>query len=592
MAELGNNLVDMFGRTVERMGDAPFLWAKRDGTYVARSWRSVADDVRAIANALVHLGLRPGERVLLVSENRPEWCIADLAIMAAGGVTVPAYTTNTVDDHAHLLEDSEASMVVCSGKTLAKRLLPAIGRTRIARMVISLEPLENAASIPASIILWQDALRLGEASRTLPAASAELTRNSLACLIYTSGTGGRPKGVMLSHGNLMANVEGAMDLLERIGLGDDVFLSFLPLSHSYEHTAGQMFPIAIAAQIYYAEGTETVRTNLLEARPTILTCVPRLYEVLRQRISNEVNRQGGLKAKLLFKAIELGRRRIEGQPLSLLDRVIDMILERLVRDKIRARFGGRLKAMVSGGAPLNYDVGMFFLALGLPLLQGYGQTEAAPVISVNTPFKIKLDAVGPPVKGVEVKIAEDGEILVAGAMVMQGYWKDPEGTRHALRDGWLHTGDVGRLDEDGYLKITDRKKDIIVVSGGDNISPQRIEGMLGLRPEIGQAVIFGNGKPYIVALIVPNAEFAKQFARDNNVSAELKTLVQHDGFKKALAEAVAATNTQLSQIERIRRWYLVSEPFTTENGLMTPSLKVRRSMVQARYETQIDDLYG
>ena len=591
MTGLAGNLVEMFETTARQKGDAPFLWSKQAGSYRSISYDQVATDVRHLARALVQLGLDPGDRVLLVSENRPEWCIADLAIMAAGGITVPAYTTNTVDDHAHLLADSRAKLVICSGRSLAKRLLPAIVQTAIAQTVLFMEPLAEVGSLPVSAFTWNNALALGMRAAPL-ADGVPADPDATACLIYTSGTGGRPKGVMLSHRNIMTNVDGATDLLRTIGLADEVFLSFLPLSHSYEHTGGQFFPIALGAQIYYAEGTETVRTNLLEARPTIMTCVPRLYEVLRQRISAEVQRQGGLKARLFAKAQELGRRRYEQGRLGAIDAIADYVLDRLVRDKVRGRFGGRLKALVSGGAPLNADVGMFFHSLGLPLLQGYGQTEAAPVIAVNPPGAVRLDTVGRPLKGVQVEIAEDGEIMVAGDMVMKGYWDDEEATRHVLRDGWLHTGDVGTLDADGYLTITDRKKDIIVVSGGDNVSPQRVEGILGLRPEIAQVVVFGDRKPYLVALIIPEPEFARKFAKERNRTSDLVQLVRDVDFRKVMAEAVKSANEGLSSIERIRRWQLVHEPFTTENGLMTPTLKLRRSLIYARFETQIFDLYN
>ncbi|WP_027133590.1 AMP-dependent synthetase/ligase [Geminicoccus roseus] len=591
MTELGRSLVEMFQRTVQRKGDAPFLWSKQSGIYQPISYREVAMDVQHLARALAQLGLEPGDRVVLVSENRPEWCIADLAIMSAGGITVPAYTTATVDDHAYLLAHSGAKLVICSGRSLAKRLLPAIEQTeKAAKTVLFMEPLDEVGALPVSAFTWKDALALGMRAAPLP-DRPPAEPDDIACLIYTSGTGGRPKGVMLTHRNIMANVEGARALLATIGLGDEVFLSFLPLSHSYEHTAGQFFPIALGAEIYYAEGTETIRTNLLEARPTILTCVPRLYEVLRQRISSEVQRQGGVKAKLFAKTLELGRKKYQDGRLGMVDMVLDRILDRLVRDKVRARFGGRLKAMVSGGAPLNQDVGMFFHALGLPMLQGYGQTEASPVIAVNPPGKVRLDTVGPPLEGVRIEIAPDGEILVAGNMVMKGYWQDEAASQAALRDGWLHTGDVGQLDPDGYLKITDRKKDIIVVSGGDNVSPQRVEGILGLQPEIGQVVVYGDGRPYLVALIVPEPEFVKRFAKERGKPAELAVLVKDDEFRQAVAEGVGRANRELSAIERIRRWHLLHEPFTTENSLMTPSLKLRRSLIYAKFESQISDLY-
>ncbi len=371
-----------------------------------------------------------------------------------------------------------------------------------------------------------------------------------------------------------------------------MFLSFLPLSHAYEHTAGQFLPIAMGAQIYYAEGAETLSANLTEARPTILTCVPRLYEVLRQRIVGGVQRQGGYRARLFDLALELGRRRYHRGGLPPHLAVIDLLLERLVRSKVRERFGGRLKAMVSGGAPLNLDVGLFFHALGLPVLQGYGQTEASPVISANLPGRAKLDTVGPALDGVELKIAEDGEILVRGDLVMRGYWKDADATAQALRDGWLHTGDIGALDADRYLTITDRKKDMIINSGGDNIAPARVEGVLLLEPEIGQVLICGDRRPHLVALIVPHQEFVRNFARTHRCEPDLGELASNTEFKAAIGEAVRRTNAALSPIERVRRFAIMPEAFSVENGFMTPTLKLRRHLIVNAHQQLIESLYG
>ena len=352
-------------------------------------------------------------------------------------------------------------------------------------------------------------------------------------------------------------------MLETLGLGDgEVFLSFLPLSHAYEHTAGQFLPMAVGAQIYYADGLEALASNFVEVRPTIVACVPRLYEVMRQRILRMTARQPGLKAKLFAKTVALGSKAYEHpEAMSLAERMFDRLLDKLVRDAVRARFGGRIKALVSGGAPLNYDVGLFFTALGVQLFQGYGLTECSPVISVNGPGQTKLHTVGRPIPGMEVKIADDGEILARGPSVMRGYWRDESGTAQVLRDGWLHTGDVGVIDQDGFLQITDRKKDIIVNSGGDNIAPQRVEGVLALQPEIGQVIVYGDGQPHLVALIVPDAEFAKGYARQHELQPDLDELVQHKDFERAIGEAVARANESLSVIERVRHFRLMAEAF-------------------------------
>ncbi len=375
---------------------------------------------------------------------------------------------------------------------------------------------------------------------------AELSPEDTACLIYTSGTGGVPKGVMLSHRNIIGNCRGAYRLLEQLGLGDEVFLSFLPLSHSYEHTAGLMFPISIGAEIYFAEGADTLAANLLEARPTIMTAVPRLYETMHQRIRLGIQREHGLKRRLFEKAVATGRKRLAGERLGLGERLLDPVLDRLVRHKVRARFGGRLKAMISGGAPLNPEIGGFFLALGVRLLQGYGQTEAAPVIACNPPDRIRIDTVGPALDGVEIRIAEDGEILVRGDNVMKGYWNDPEATARTLVEGWLHTGDIGALDPDGFLRITDRKRDFIKNSGGDMISPARVESALTLAPEIAQAMVTGDRRPYLVAVIVPDPDFAAAYAKEHGVSGELAALASDPGFHKALGDVVARVNRELA----------------------------------------------
>jgi long-chain acyl-CoA synthetase len=595
MAEVAfdTNLLAMFLKHATAESDNPFLWRKEDGVYRPWSWRRVADEAERLSRAFRQLGLKAGDRVVLVSENRPEWCIADLAVLAAGGITVPAYTTNTEKDHEYILNHAEAAMVICSGGTLAKRLIPAVKNAPSVKTLLFIEPLAQMGELPVTAITWQDALALGDRSPALDLA-ASIAPNDIACFIYTSGTGGTPKGVMLSHRNIMCNLEGAYELVKRLGLGNrERFLSFLPLSHSYEHTAGQFFPISIGAEIYYAEGVETLSTNLVEAKPTILTCVPRLYEVLRQKILAGVHRQGGVKQRMFELALKLGTKRYEqGGRLNPLEAVIDGVLDNLVRTKVNERFGGHLKAMVSGGAPLNYDVGVFFVALGLPVLQGYGQTEASPVISANPPGAARLDTVGPPFKGVELKIADDGEILVRGDSVMRGYWKDEETTARTIVDGWLHTGDIGVIEADGYLKITDRKKDIIVNSGGDNVSPQRVEGILLLEPEIGQAFIYGDKKPYLVALIAPDADAAKAYARETGAKPDLVELAKDQGFRHRIGEAVKRANANLSAIERIRKFEIMTEPFTVDNGLMTPTLKLRRPHIIERHGELLESLYA
>src|SRR5436305_7096125 len=589
------NLPAMFFERAEERGERPFLWAKRDGAYRPLSWTHAAHGVSRLARALVALGIEPGDRVVLVSENRPEWVIADLAIVAAGAATVPAYVTNTVEDHRHIFGNSGARAVIVSTPALAARVTAAAAQVPSVKTVIAIDPQPDApaeAPSPVPVRGWDEMLVLGAAQPDdLAGRIAALQPDGTACLIYTSGTGGVPKGVMLSHRNIIANCYGAFRLLETLGLDDEVFLSFLPLSHSYEHTAGMYFPISIGAEIYFAEGADTLAANLIEVRPTIMTAVPRLYETMHQRIQRQMQRERGLKRRLFEQAVAIGRKRIAGESLSLGERLFDPVLDKLVRSKVRARFGGRLQAMVSGGAPLNPEIGSFFVALGVELLQGYGQTEAAPVIACNPPGHIRIDSVGPPLAGVEVRIAEDGEILVSGDNVMRGYWNDPEATARSLADGWLHTGDIGHLDADGYLHITDRKRDFIKNSGGDMISPLRVEGALTLVPEIAQAMVFGDRRPFLVAVLVPDPEFAAAFARQHGAAAELAALSRNPAFHKALGDILARINQALAPLERARRFIIAHEPFGIENAQMTPTLKIRRHAIREAYEAEFDSLY-
>jgi len=592
-ADAWPNLAAMFFDQVDRMGEQPFLWAKREGVYKPLSWGDAAARVTAKTRALRMLGVQPGDRVALVSENRPAWLIGDIAIMCAGAITVPAYTTNTVADHKHILNDSGAVGAIVSTRQLAARLLEAAADAPALKFVIAIEPPESGPPPGVELMSLEEVQEQGRGGHENVVELARQRRpDDTACIIYTSGTGGAPKGVMLSHRAIMHNCAGAEDALREIGLGNETFLSFLPLSHSYEHTAGQFFPISIGAEIYYAEGVETLASNMLEARPTIMTAVPRLYEMLHQRITAGVRKAGGGKEKLFDKAVDLGRKRHLGEPLGLIGGLQDKVLDKLVRDKVRGRFGGRLKALVSGGAPLNPDIGLFFTALGLRILQGYGQTETAPVVSVNRPSCVKMHTVGPPLLNTQVKIADDGEILVAGDLVMQGYWNNEEATRDAIRDGWVHTGDIGEFDADGYLAITDRKKDIIVNSGGDNLAPQRIEGILCMQPEIAQAMVYGDKRPHIVALLVPDDGWLKDWAKSNAKQGDLKDLAADPDLHKALVPAIDRVNQGLSNIEKVRRFIFADGPFTIDNAQMTPTMKIRRHKLKEAYGGRLEALYG
>jgi long-chain acyl-CoA synthetase len=581
----------MFFTRAREKGDAPFLWAKRGGEWRSTSWAEAARQVASLAAALKAQGLHRGDRVMLVSENRPEWCIADLGIMAAGCVTVPTYTTNTERDHQHILENSGARAVIVSTAKLARALLPAVMRSSSCDLIVGMEPVRTGQAV--AFRDWDALLGEHPADVEACAEAATFQREELACIIYTSGTGGAPRGVRQHHGAILHNVAGAAAIIaEDFGWGDEVFLSFLPASHAYEHSGGQHLPIGLGGQIYYAEGLEKLASNIEEVRPTIMVVVPRLFEVLRTRILKSIEKQGRLPQYLLRRALAIGAKDYEGR-MPPWDLPMKLILGRTLQPQVGKRFGGRLKAMVSGGAPLNPDVGLFFHSLGLTLLQGYGQTEAAPVISCNRPSAgIKMDTVGPPLKGVELKIGEDGEILVKGELVMHGYWHNEEETARVLKDGWLHTGDIGHLDEKGRLLITDRKKDLIINDKGDNVAPQRVEGMLTLEPEIAQAMVAGDRRPHLVGLIVPDAEWVKEWAEAQGVAADVIALRGDPRFQRALMTAVDRVNSGLSIIEKVRRIIVADEPFTIENEQMTPSLKIRRHVIRKVYGARLDALYG
>jgi long-chain acyl-CoA synthetase len=557
-----DNLVSLFLTRAKEKGDRPFLWAKKDGEWRSTSWADAARQVAALAESLKGIGLEPGDRVALVSENRPEWLIADLGIMAAGCVTVPTYTTNTTRDHAHILGNSGARAVIVSNQKLAKNLVPAVLTSDDCHHIIGIEEIREG-QLPDWVHLhhWAELFEGKSDVEALRERERKVGRDDLACIIYT--------------GSILHNLEGCTDIISSdFGWDDEIFLSFLPASHAYEHTGGQMFPIALGAEIYYAESLEKLAANIEEVQPTIMVVVPRLFELLRARIIKGIEASGGFSKYLLYRALKIGADKYEKR-LKPWDMPMDGFLALTLRRKIREKMGKRVKAWVSGGAPLNPEVGVFFQSLGITFLQGYGQTEAGPLISCNRPsVGIRLETVGPPSKNTEVRIAEDGEIMVRGENVMHGYWRNQEETARVLNDGWLATGDVGHFDEKGRIVITDRKKDLIVNDKGDNVSPQRIEGILTLQPEIAQAMVYGDRRPHLVALVVPDPDIA----RSPDVHSRLQ-------------RAVDRVNADLSVIERVRRFILADGGFTIENEQLTPSMKIRRHIICGAYGEKLDALY-
>jgi long-chain acyl-CoA synthetase len=570
-----NNLIELFFYQVDKQNknDVFLEWLNPNNkkTY---TWEETQKNILKLAKTIKE-NIKEGDRCLLVSENRPEWFVSDLAIMLSGGVTVPAYTTYTEEDYRYLIEDCEPSLVIVSNNEMLRKLNNTINEKKFIKKVITLDEVNKVINnlklidkkkyLDLSTILKNDLLKEDNIENN------RLKRTSPACIIYTSGTGGNPKGVILSHGGILNNLVGACEIMRPLINSRPIFLTWLPLSHSYEHCV-QFAQIAVGAKVFYAEKIEKLLENISEAKPTIMTAVPRFYQNLYNKININLKKQTGFKAKLIDATLRLGKKKLLNEKMTFSEKIIDLTVEVLVRKKIKKQFGGNLKAFVSGGGALDKEIGEFLNSVGLPTLQGYGLTETSPVVSCNPIQKIKVETVGPPFKGNKVKIANDGEILVKGENVMLGYWNKKEETEKVIINGWLHTGDIGEIDpEDGYLKITDRKKDIIVSAGGDNISPAKIENMITNEQEIDQCMVYGDKKNYLVALIVPSKDFLKE--------------------KEKIYNVIEKINKKLTLLEKIKKIQLVDENFSLENGLMTPTMKVKRKKVTEKYKDQLEKLY-
>ena len=564
-----NSLVDLFFyKAAKENPNADFLEWLNPKNKKKYTWGKTSTSIQKLAKVLKD-NLAKGDRCLLVSENRPEWLIADLAIMLADGITVPAYTTYTEKDYKYLIEDCEPSVIIVSNNEMHNKLKNIIQEKYFIKKVIVFDDISDEKS--KDKYLKFDSIINSQLSQNLKIKNENLKRNSPACIIYTSGTSGNPKGVILSHGGILNNLEGAQEILKPLIDKKPIFLTWLPLSHSYEH-AVQFVQIAVGAKVFYAERIEKLLENISQAKPTIMTAVPRFYQNLYNKININMKKATGFKAKLIKLTINLGKKKLLREKMSITEKFLNILVDVLVRKKVKKQFGGNLKAFVSGGGALDKEIGEFLNSIGLPTLQGYGLTETSPVVSCNPIHKIRVETVGPPFKGNQVKIAEDGEILVKGENVMLGYWNKKEDTANVLKDGWLYTGDIGEIDsKDGYLKITDRKKDIIVSAGGDNISPAKIENQLTNSPAIEQSMVFGEGKNYLVALIVPSKEFINQ--------------------KEKIKEIIDEINKNLTLVEKIKRFSLLNENFSIENGLLTPTMKVKRNKVTAKYKNILDNLY-
>ena len=537
------------------------------------TWLDTSHNVLKLAKFLNEKNITKGDRVLLVSENRPEWLIADLAILLNSAITVPNYTTYTVNDFAFTINDCKPLGLIVSSPLLLKNILLAAKKINYNFNFIILLNQTNevlADNVINFSTVIEKKIDIEETKIFFKKISKSLTRKDPACIIYTSGTQGTPKGVVLSHGGILKNCEGALEFLYFIKKKQNTFLTWLPLSHSYEHTV-QFVQLSLGAKIFYSESLDKLLTNLKIARPTIMTAVPRFYTNLVNKIKINLQNQSSFKKIIFNKTLELGEKKILFKKMTIFEKFINFILDIVVRKKIKNQFGGKIKAFISGGGPLDYNVGIFLNSLGLPTLQGYGLTEASPVVSCNSIDKIKIDTVGKIFKDVEVKIATDGEILVKGENIMLGYWNNKSETEKILIDNWLYTGDIGEIDQEGYLKITDRKKDIIVNAGGDNIAPSKLENLLANYPEIIQSYIYGDKKNYLVALIVVEKELED---RKNKIQSILDKI-----------------NHELSIIEKIKKFIIIDSPFTIENEMLTPTMKIRRHQVKKVFGDQLEKLY-
>ena len=563
-----NSLVELFFEKYKEQNlksNKPFLKCLRREKEDFLTWGQVEKKIRILSEYLKD-NLSTGDRCVLLSENRPEWLIVDIAIMNAGGVTVPLFTTYSENDYEYILKDCKPKICIVSNDTQFQKIEKFVSS---ATKILSIENFNQKIDNFESIV---ERLSNQEDFPISQDFNKNINRKDLACIIYTSGTTGNPKGVMLSHGGILSNCEGALKILDTIVKKSEkerpVFLTWLPLSHSYEHTV-QFVQISLGAKVYYAESLEKLLSNMIVAKPTIMTAVPRFYQNLYTKISLNFSKQKGLKKKLISSTIILGIKILNNEHLNLREKIVNFFCENLVRNKIKNQFGGKLKAFVSGGGALDKKIGEFLNSIGLQTLQGYGLTETSPVVSCNIPGKIKIETVGPPFETNMVKIANDGEILIKGENVMLGYWNMKKETEEVIKNGWLHTGDIGEITEDGNLKITDRKKEIIVNLGGDNISPSKIENLLCLNEKIKQSFIYGDKKNYLVALIVSDS---------NENESDIRFYIEN-------------LNKDLSIVEKIKKFKLINDEFTIENGMLTPTLKLKRKKILEKYKENLEKLY-
>src|SRR5210317_1574278 len=577
-----NNLPQIFFKNSLSLQDKTLFGYKKNGNWEHLSWKKTSELVQRLSYALHQIGVRKNDKVSIIADNSYKWCVIDLATISLGAITVPGYTTSNEEEISYLLSHSKTSIIFINYKLLSliEKILPTLNNIKY---VICVDEITKSKKFKfkQKFYTYNDLIKLGSKiknkQKLIQNSIQKIKKHDVACIIYTSGTSSQPKGVMLTHGSIISNIIGANELVKEIKAKNHKFLSIIPLSHAYEHTAGFFLPIFIGAEIYFNDNRDQIVNDLLAVKPTLMTAVPRLYEVLYKKINNQLLNQNKITQNIFFKTIELGTKKFKGFNLSIIENLQNYILEIIIRKKFQKKFGGNLQAFISGGAALNEQIGLFFHSLGINILQGYGQTECSPLISCNPINKIKIDTVGVPIKALEVKLSKENEIIVRGESLMKGYWNDKNNTNKTIINGWLHTGDLGSIDEDGYIKISGRINEMIANSGGENIAPVPIENLLLSYDEIEQAMVYGQNKPFLIAIIIPNETLI-------NSKLDKKDYLRND-FQNIINDV----NKKLSQTKKIRKFFLSYEPFSIENNQLTPTLKMKRQVIISFYKDKIDE---
>lgn len=565
-----NNLNEIFESQKDKLRDKSLFWHKENGNWVSISWNEAGRQINILSEFLKIIEINKGDRVSIISKNSPFWCIADLAIMKIGAITVPAYTTSNENELLYLLNHSESKLALLDEEAYLK--IKKIKKKLIfTKKFILLENLKSTEN-KSFFIYHKDILNKKIITNSQETnIDYKISKDDTACIIYTSGTSANPKGVMLSHNSIKSNIEGAKIYLDDIKINNHKFLSILPLSHAYERTGGFLLPIYIGGEIFFSNNRDQLLNDLQFVNPTLMVAVPRLYDVLLKKISNSIKSKNKIIKYLFEKNLILGNKKYKNESLNVKDKFLDFIIYLTIRKKIKKIFGKNLMAFVSGGAALKQNAAIFFFSMGIKILQGYGQTEYSPIISI-TPFNnIKLDKVGKAIHLTEIKLSKDKEILVRGKSLMQGYWKDKKSTDKTIINGWLHTGDLGLFDDENYLKILGRKNEMIVNSGGENIAPSPLEDLFLSYDEIDQIMIYGHEKPYLVALVYPSEEIKEN--------------------KKLVRKIFDEVNNNLSLTKKIRKFYLIKNPFSIESSELTPTLKMKRRIIEKNYHKELQSLY-